>query len=91
MPPLKEFILPGGGPVAAACHLARTVCRRAERSVVSMSRSEKVNKPVLAYLNRLSDLLFVICRVLTRVSATEEVFWQPQRTNSSDEENGPGQ
>lgn len=91
LPPLKEFILPGGGPAAAACHLARTVCRRAERSVVSMSRNEKVNKPVLAYLNRLSDLLFVICRVLTRIDADEEVFWQSPRISSGDDEAGQGQ
>src|SRR5271163_934941 len=61
--PLKSFILPGGSAAAAWCHLARTVCRRAERDVVTLARSEKINPQVVIYLNRLSDLLFVLARV----------------------------
>ena len=79
LPPLKEFILPGGGAAAAACHLARTVVRRAERRVNTLAASEDVRAEVLQYLNRLSDLLFVIARVLARVESGEEVLWQRQR------------
>src|SRR3569832_1559447 len=64
LPHLKEFILPGGGPAAAACHLVRAVCRRAERRVVTLARGTEVNPQALIYLNRLSDLLFVLARVL---------------------------
>src|SRR5215470_9208263 len=66
LPPLKEFILPGGGPAAAACHLARTVARRAERRVLTLAKAESVDPEVIKYLNRLSDLLFVLARVLAR-------------------------
>lgn len=76
LPHLKEFILPGGGPAAAACHLARTICRRAERRVYTLTREEEVNPPGLAYLNRLSDLLFVLGRVLARHEGGSEVLWQ---------------
>jgi len=76
LPPLKEFILPGGGPAAAACHLARTVCRRAERRLCSLARLERVNENALRYLNRLSDLLFVIARVLARHESGQEVLWK---------------
>jgi cob(I)alamin adenosyltransferase len=79
LPPLKEFILPGGGQAAAACHLARAVCRRAERRCWSLARVESVSPEALKYLNRLSDLLFVIARVLAR-GATGEVVWR--RTQS---------
>jgi cob(I)alamin adenosyltransferase len=79
LPPLKEFILPGGGQAAAACHLARAVCRRAERRCWSLARVESVAPEALKYLNRLSDLLFVIARVLAR-GATGEVVWR--RTQS---------
>lgn len=79
LPALKEFILPGGGRAAAACHLARTVCRRAERRVVSLAREETVNEPVVRYLNRLSDLLFVIARVLARHENGTEVLWRHER------------
>jgi cob(I)alamin adenosyltransferase len=75
LPPLKEFILPGGGPAAAACHLARAICRRAERRCWSLARAENVSADALKYLNRLSDLLFVIARVLAR-SAEGEVVWR---------------
>ncbi len=76
LPPLKDFILPGGGPAAAACHLARTVCRRAERRVWSLAHQEEVNPEGLRYLNRLSDLLFVIARVLARHEQGTEVLWK---------------
>jgi len=75
LPPLKEFILPGGGPATAACHLARTVARRAERRVWALARVEAVNPEVCSYLNRLSDLLFVIARVLVRHERGAEVLW----------------
>ena len=76
LPALKEFILPGGGPAAAACHVARTVVRRAERRVLSLAAEENVAEEVLQYLNRLSDLLFVIARVLARAESGSEVLWQ---------------
>lgn len=75
LPMLKEFILPAGGRAAAQCHLARTVCRRAERRVYSLSKVEEVNSATIAYLNRLSDLLFVIARVLARFENGAEVLW----------------
>jgi len=81
LPPLKEFILPGGNSAAAACHLARTICRRAERRAFTLARSETVNEAALIYLNRLSDLLFVIARVLARLNGGNEVLWQPHRDN----------
>lgn len=79
LPPLKEFILPGGGPAAAACHLARTICRRAERRVCTLARTEPVAPEVLKYLNRLSDLLFVLARVLARHERGGEVLWNRSR------------
>jgi cob(I)alamin adenosyltransferase len=79
LPPLKDFILPGGGPAAAACHLARTVTRRAERRVWSLARVEAVAPEVPQYLNRLSDLLFVIARVLARHENGSEVLWRHRR------------
>lgn len=79
LPRLKEFILPGGGMAAAQCHVARTVCRRAERRVVTLARAESVRPPVVHYLNRLSDLLFVLCRVLARASGHGEVLWQHEK------------
>jgi len=80
LPALKEFILPGGGPAAAACHLARTICRRAERRVVTLSALEKNIRPeAIQYLNRLSDLLFVIARVLARHEQGSEVLWNRDR------------
>jgi cob(I)alamin adenosyltransferase len=78
LPPLKDFILPGGGPAAAACHLARAVCRRAERRCWSLARTESVAPEALKYLNRLSDLLFVMARVLAR-AAEGEVIWRRTR------------
>ena len=79
LPALKDFILPGGGMAAATCHLARTVCRRAERDVVALSHVEAVRPQASRYLNRLSDLLFVLCRVLARASGHGEVLWQHER------------
>jgi cob(I)alamin adenosyltransferase len=79
LPPLKDFILPGGGMAAACCHLARTITRRAERETVALSRSEAVRSEVVQYLNRLSDLLFVLARVLARASGHGEVLWKHER------------
>ena len=79
LPPLKDFILPGGGMAAAHCHLTRTICRRAEREVVALGRIEAVRPEAQRYLNRLSDLLFVMARVLARRSGHGEVLWQHQR------------
>ena len=79
LPPLKEFILPGGGPAAAACHLARAIARRAERRVWALARTETVSPEVTSYLNRLSDLLFVLARVLARHERGTEVLWRHQR------------
>lgn len=78
LPMLKEFILPGGSPPAAACHIARTVCRRAERLLVSLAKTETVHAPALAFLNRLSDFLFVAARVLARAQGGE-VLWRGHR------------
>lgn len=74
--PLKEFILPGGTKAAAYCHLARTVCRRAERQLVRLSRQEPVTEVSLQYLNRLSDLLFVACRSLNKAAGQDDVLWK---------------
>jgi cob(I)alamin adenosyltransferase len=76
LPPLKEFILPGGGAAAAACHVARAVCRRAERCTWALARVEEVSPEALKYMNRLSDLLFVIARVLARRNEGGETLWQ---------------
>jgi cob(I)alamin adenosyltransferase len=77
--PLTSFVLPGGHPPAAWCHLARTVCRRAERDVVTLSHAEAVNPEVIVYLNRLSDLLFVLARVYNN-NGRDDVLWQPGKT-----------
>lgn len=79
LPTLKEFILPGGGPAAAACHVARTITRRAERRVFTLSQSEDVRPEALRYLNRLSDLLFVVARVIARAESGQEVLWNRDR------------
>jgi cob(I)alamin adenosyltransferase len=76
LPALKEFILPGGARPAALAHLARTLCRRAERSLVALSRHEEVSEPARIYLNRLSDLVFVLGRVLNRAAGGSDVLWQ---------------
>ncbi|MEO0997472.1 MAG: cob(I)yrinic acid a,c-diamide adenosyltransferase [Pseudomonadota bacterium] len=79
LPTLKEFILPGGGPAAAACHLARTICRRAERRVQTLAHEQDISPLALRYLNRLSDLLFVIARVLARAESGSEILWKRGR------------
>ena len=79
LPPLKEFILPGGGEAGARCHIARTVVRRAEREAVALARDEAVRPEAIRYLNRLSDLLFVLSRVLARASGHGEVVWNHER------------
>ena len=79
LPYLKEFILPGGGRAAAACHLARTIVRRAERRVSTLAKSEDLRPEVLRYLNRLSDLLFVIARLLAREESGQEIIWDRSR------------
>ncbi len=77
LPPLKEFILPGGVEAAALCHLARTVCRRAERRTIALARAERVNPEAVRYLNRLSDLLFVMARYLNAKAGAPDALWQP--------------
>ncbi|ALP51813.1 cobalamin adenosyltransferase [Candidatus Tenderia electrophaga] len=83
LPPLKEFILPGGNAAAASCHIARAVCRRAERRVASLLRQEAVNQQALSYLNRLSDLLFVMARLLARENGGSEVLWRPAKAEDN--------
>ncbi|MFN2570427.1 MAG: cob(I)yrinic acid a,c-diamide adenosyltransferase [Gemmatimonadales bacterium] len=73
--PLKNFILPGGAPKAAALHLARTTCRRAERSVVTLSRHQPINLSIIHYLNRLSDLLFVLARAVNKQADRPDIAW----------------
>lgn len=77
--PLKEFILPGGHPAAASCHLARAICRRAERRTVKLSHTEQVTVYAMRYLNRLSDLLFVISRLINHETNHPEPLWQHER------------
>ena len=79
LPPLMEFILPGGGLAASSCHLARAVCRRAERHLVALASDEPVTLESRTYLNRLSDLLFVLARIIAREAGEGEVFWESQR------------
>jgi cob(I)alamin adenosyltransferase len=74
--PLNSFILPGGSPMASWCHLARTVCRRAERQVVTLAKGEQVNAQVIIYLNRLSDLLFVMARIHND-EGSKDILWKP--------------
>ena len=73
--PLKEFILPGGSKASSYCHLARTVCRRAERSLFNLDKTDKVNEASLKYINRLSDMLFVLARSLNKTNNFNDVFW----------------
>jgi cob(I)alamin adenosyltransferase len=77
--PLKNFILPGGNRTAALLHFARTVCRRTERLIVQLSKKEKISEQPLIYLNRLSDLLFVLARWVNALSNTPETKWNPKR------------
>jgi cob(I)alamin adenosyltransferase len=75
LPPLEEFVLPGGNRAAAVCHIARTVCRRAERQAWAAAKTHAVNRDLLRYLNRLSDLLFVMARALARREGGREILW----------------
>jgi cob(I)alamin adenosyltransferase len=77
--PLTSFVLPGGSPAAAWCHLARTVCRRAERDLVTLAQSEPINPHALIYLNRLSDLLFVLARI-ANFQGQQDVLWKPGKS-----------
>jgi len=79
LPALKDFILPGGSEAAARCHMARTIVRRAERETVTLSHHDLVRPQAVRYLNRLSDLLFVLARVLARVEGQGEVLWKHER------------
>ncbi len=83
LPALKEFVLPGGSLSASVCHLARSVCRRCERSMVELSRIEYLNPESLRYINRLSDLLFVWARTLNQGKGGSEVFWDSERLKRS--------
>lgn len=80
--PLKEFILPGGGLAASHCHVARAICRRAERTLVSLSKTRSINENLKAYINRLSDYLFVLARTVSKEIGEEEVYWQSDRTKN---------
>ena len=80
LPPLKEFILPGGSKSAGLCHMARAVARRAERIIVTLSKEETVGDDLKRYINRLSDVLFVMARQLARRDGGQEVFWKSRRT-----------
>lgn len=82
LPPLKDFILPAGGEAAARCHLARTIVRRAERETVTLARHDAVRPEAIRYLNRLSDLLFVLARVLARADGQGEVLWDHERRHA---------
>ena len=79
LPGLKDFILPSGGLATSHCHMARTICRRAERRCWSLNKTEELNPHSLTYLNRLSDLLFITCRLLARHENGSEVLWQPEQ------------
>jgi cob(I)alamin adenosyltransferase len=77
--PLKEFILPGGGIAASHCHVARAICRRAERSLVRLNKQNELNRYLMAYINRLSDYLFVLARMLSKADGKDETYWQSTR------------
>ncbi|MCH8619634.1 cob(I)yrinic acid a,c-diamide adenosyltransferase [Undibacterium sp. TS12] len=79
LPPLKDFILPGGSRAAAIANVCRTVCRRAERAIVSVGNAETINDAPRQYMNRLSDLLFVLSRVLNRYAGGSDVLWEKGR------------
>ncbi len=78
LPPMRAFILPGGHPSVSVCHIARTVCRRAERLVIALNEAEPVNQYIIPYLNRLSDYLFVLSRMMTRELGATETPWKPR-------------
>lgn len=87
LPPLTDFILPGGSRAASTCHLARAVCRRAERQLVSLARDTEVRSECQQYLNRLSDLLFVTARVLARRNGGQEALWRHRAEKSAKDKN----
>ena len=74
--PLKEFILPGGSKISSYCHLGRTVCRRVERNLFKLAQTDKVNEASLKYINRLSDILFVLARFLNKINDLNDIFWK---------------
>lgn len=80
LPPLKEFILPGGSRASAQCHMVRTICRRAERAVVALARVDTVNPPARQYLNRLSDLMFVLARYVNQQQGLTDVYWSSKHS-----------
>ncbi len=82
LPSLKEFILPNGNRCSVYCHLARTICRRAERHLVKLHKRDRLNPDLLKFINRLSDLLFVFCRLLTKDDEKKEVLWDRVRTKA---------
>lgn len=86
--PLKEFILPGGSRAAAICHIARTVCRRAEQNLVSLHRESPQDSAILAYLNRISDLLFAAARHLNRHAGGDDVYWKSDRIKAGSRSQG---
>lgn len=79
LPPLRAFVLPGGHPSVSFGHVARTVCRRAERAVILLHEREEVDEIIIRYLNRLSDFLFMLCRKMAQELAVEEVTWKPRK------------
>ncbi len=81
LPPLKEFILPGGGEAVSMCHLARSVCRRAERQLVTVNREQAINPELLAYINRLSDMLFVMARSISKQTGEKEIYWRSRKNS----------
>lgn len=89
LPPLKEFILPGGSRAAAFCHVSRTVCRRAERRIVSLADAESISPLCQQYLNRLSDLMFVLARVANRAAGSGDVLWRRDRGTTSESAGKP--
>lgn len=76
LPPLRDFILPGGTKTAALCHLARSVCRRAERTIVALGKQEDISPVLYQYLNRLSDLFFIVARVANKMADQSDIFWK---------------
>jgi len=84
LPPLKDFILPGGSQAASFCHLARSVSRRTERTMIALAKEDEVTDKVRQYLNRLSDLLFVLARVIARRNGGSEVLWQSRLKDKSE-------
>ncbi len=82
LPPLKEFILPGGGLAASHCHVARSICRRVERLLVSLNKEKALGAILMAYINRLSDYLFVLARAISKLEGADEVYWQSNRMNN---------